>query len=233
MQLGDINTVLDNLGVVSYGLNLAGGKIHWTNKAGLVVAHAEVKAVLSWAATNNSAMWAHAIGQFEDAGVPVLIPENPKADYIGNINDEQAKDFAAKVAEAANASFLYRAANGANGLYLAVFDFKEESIELTDEDWVRKKRSAMNYSVQMLYNLCEILKNKKRWEEALRLMDHYHKALEDQIEHVTRGDQTLIELMRKQQKSIKVWQGMLPKKRKDVIAFMNQAASKWARLIKL
>lgn len=233
MQLANINSVLDRLQVVNYGLDLAGGKIHWTNRAGEVVAHAKVKAILSWAATNNSAMWAHAIGQFEDAGVPVLVPENTMADYIGNINDDQAKDYAAKVAETHDASYLYRAANGANGLYLGIFDFKEESIELGPDDVVRKKRSAMNYSVQMLYNLSEILQNKKRWEEALKLMDHYHKALEDQVDHVARGDERLIELLRKQQKSIKVWQGMLPKKRKDVMAFINQAASKWARLIKL
>jgi hypothetical protein len=112
--------LLESLGAIGFGANLAGGKIYWTDKEGKVVAHAESKAILSWAATNNSAMWAFAIGQFQDAGVPLIKPSDASAEYISNISDEQAEEYAAKVALEASAEFLYRASNGANGLYLAV-----------------------------------------------------------------------------------------------------------------
>ncbi len=231
LKLEDFNVVLERLKVVNYGANLAGGTIHWTDASGAVVAHAQIKAVLSWAATNNSAMWASGIGQFEDAGVPVVVFEEAKGDYIGNINDIQAAELAGKAAAQAGAAYLYRASNGANGLYLAIFDFKEESIELTPEDIARKKRSVMGYSMQMLNNLGEILNNKKRVAEAKNLMNHYHKALAQQLEHVAGEDTALQDAIQKQQKSIQIWKDMLPKKRKDVLAFMKQAASKWGRMM--
>jgi hypothetical protein len=162
MNTETLEELLQSLESVGFGANLAGGKIYWTNAAGTVVAHAECKAILSWAATNNSAMWAHAIGQFQDAGVPVLKPANYKSDYIGNINDDQAAKFATEVAEEGGAQFVYRAPNGANGLYLAVFNLKAESKELNEDDYRRKRNSSINYIMQMIANLAEILRNKKR-----------------------------------------------------------------------
>jgi glycosyltransferase involved in cell wall biosynthesis len=111
-------------------------------------------------------MWAFAIGQFQDAGVPLIKPSDATAEYISNINDEQAEEYAAKVALEASAEFLYRASNGANGLYLAVYNFKAESIELSAEDHRRKRNSSINYIIQMVSNLAEILSNKKRTDEA-------------------------------------------------------------------
>lgn len=220
---------LDKLDAIGFGANLAGGKIYWTDKEGLVVAHAECKAILSWAATNNSAMWAFAIGQFQDAGVPVVSPVDIKSDYIGNINDAQAEEFAAKAASDAGAQYIYRAANGANGLYLAVYNFKIETIELSSEDHLRKRKSSINYIVQMITNLAEILSNKKRVNEAINLMKHFSDALNQQISVVLKDDD-LKEEAGKLQRSINAWLNLLPEKRNDVLAFMKQAASKWNRM---
>lgn len=229
MNTETLDELLQSLESVGFGANLAGGKIYWTNAAGTVVAHAECKAILSWAATNNSAMWAHAIGQFQDAGVPVLKSANYKSDYIGNINDEQAAKFAAEVAEEGGAQYIYRAPNGANGLYLAVFNFKAESMELNEDDHRRKRNSSINYIVQMIANLAEILSNKKRTAEAMSLMNHFSEALNQQISVVLK-DEDLKEEAGKLQRSITAWLGMLPDKRIDVLAFMKQAASKWNRM---
>jgi hypothetical protein len=230
MNLEKFTELLDSLAVKSYGINLAGGKIHWTDAAGTVVAHADVKAVISWAATNNSAMWAYAIGQFQDAEVPVVKPEILNSEQIGNILDVQAAEFAAKAAEAAGAEYLYRAANGANGLYLAVYNFKAESYELSPDEILRKRKSSIGYIIQMIGSISEILNNKRRVEEASKLLQHFSDALNQQIEFVLKGDD-LKEEAAKLQKSIAAWVGMLPDQRKDVLAFMKQAASKWQRMI--
>jgi hypothetical protein len=229
MELHQLIEILDKIEAVGFGANLAAGKIYWTDKDGSVVAHAECKAVLSWAATNNSAMWAFAIGQFQDAGVPVVKPVDIKSDYIGNINDEQAAEFAAQTALNAGAQYLYRAANGANGLYLAVYNFREESITLSADDHRRKRNSSINYIIQMVSNLAEILSNKKRTDEAIGLMKHFSDALNQQISVVLK-DEDLKEEAAKLQRSIAVWVNMLPDKRKDVLAFMKQATSKWNRM---
>lgn len=229
INLEKFQSILDSLGAVSFGANLAAGTIYWTNDKGEVVAHAEAKAIISWAATNHTAMWAYAIGQFEDSGVPVIKPENNKSEYLGNINDQQAAEFAVVVAEKAEAEFLYRAANGANGLYLAVYNFKAESIELSEDDHKRKRNSSINYIIQMIANLAEILSHKKRIEEAIKLMEHFRDALNQQIEIVLK-DEDLKEEAAKLQRSIGAWVKMLPDQRRDVLAFMKQAASKWNRI---
>lgn len=227
----DLSSILDALGVVQFGADLVGGKIHWTNSDGEIVAFAKVKAIMSWAATNHSAMWAHAIGQFQDAGVPCIMPKDTKSEYISNINDEQAAEFAKAVAEEAGAQYMYRAANGANGLYLAVFDFEEGTRELTDEDIVRRRRSAIGYVVQMLGNVSEILNNKKRAQEAVKLLEHFSIALQQQIDEIFQ-DEDVIEEAKKLHKSMSVWiPKILADERKDVLAFMKQAASKWQRML--
>jgi hypothetical protein len=229
MENNKLKEILDSLGAVSYGSNLAGGKIYWTDVNGSVVAHAETKALLSWAATNNSAMWAHAIGQFQDANVPVIKPSESNVEYIGSINDSQAAEYAEKVAKEAGAQFVFRAANGANGLYLALFNFKAESIELSKEDIQRKRNSSIGYIVQMIGNLAEILNDKKRTDEAISLMQHFSDALNQQIEVILKDDDLMAEAA-KLQKSIAAWISMLPDQRRDVLAFMKQAASKWNRM---
>jgi hypothetical protein len=229
MTTKEFDILLQGIGAVGFGSNLASGKIYWTNEEGAVVAHAETKAILSWAATNNSAMWAFAIGQFQDAKVPVLSPLDAKSEYVGNINDEQAAELSGKVAADGNAEFLYRAANGANGLYLGIFNFKVESIELSVEDHRRKRNSSVNYIVQMIENLAGILNDKKRTDEAISLLKHFCDALNQQISTILK-DEDLKEEASKLQRSIASWVNMLPEKRKDVLAFMKQAASKWIRI---
>jgi hypothetical protein len=124
---------------------------------------------------------------------------------------------------------MYRAPNGANGLYLAVFNFRAESMELNEDDHRRKRNSSINYIVQMIANLAEILSNKKRTEEAMSLMNHFSEALNQQISVVLK-DEDLKEEAGKLQRSIAAWLEMLPDKRVDVLAFMKQAASKWNRM---
>jgi hypothetical protein len=229
-KLAQFSNILSELGTVGFGANLAGGKIHWTNSEDKVVAHADIKAILSWAATNNSAMWAHAIGQFQDANIPVIKPEDAKSEYIGNVTDEQAGEFAATAGLAAGAEYIYRAANGANGLYLAIFNFKAESIELSADDIVRKRRSSIGYIVQMLGNIGEIMSNKKRMEEAQNLLLHFCDALDQQMGHTLRDEDLIAEAL-KLQKSIRFWVSVLPGQKTDVLAFIKQAASKWHRML--
>jgi len=228
----NLSSILETIGVVNFGADLVGGKIHWTNNEGEIVAFANIKAIMSWAATNNSAMWAHGIGQFQDAGVPCVVPEDAISEYISNINDIQAAEFAEKAAAAAGAEFIYRAANGANGLYLAVYDFEKGTRELTAEDITRRRRSAIGYVVQMLGNISEILNNKKREEEAIKLLQHFQIALQQQVEEILK-DEDVIEEAKKLDKSMSVWiTKVLAGERKDVLAFMKQAVSKWQRMIK-
>ena len=82
----------------------------------------------------------------------------------------------------------------------------------------------------MIGNLAEILSNKKRTDEAISLLNHFSDALNQQIEYILK-DEDLKEEAAKLQKSIAVWVNMLPDKRKDVLSFMKQAASKWQRMI--
>jgi hypothetical protein len=102
-------------------------------------------------------------------------------------------------------------------------------MELSAEDLRRKRNSSINYIVQMIGNLAEILSNKKRTDEAISLMKHFSDALNQQIARVLKDDD-LKEEATKLQRSIAAWVNMLPDNRKDVLAFMKQAASKWNRM---
>jgi hypothetical protein len=69
----------------------------------------------------------------------------------------------------------------------------------------------------------------ERTDEAIGLMKHFSDALNQQISVVLK-DEDLKEEAAKLQRSIAVWVNMLPDKRKDVLAFMKQATSKWNRM---
>ncbi len=176
--------VLQQLGVEDFGADLAGGKIHWTNAGGEVVAHATFKAILSWAATNNSIMWAQELEQFREAGVPVLglDPGSLGLSRSGAMGDNEAANLAREAASAADALFVYRAPNGDNALYLAVYDFETGNIELGPEELERRETSAQEYISTSLGNIANVLEDESRREEVRRLLVNFKKALEQQAE---------------------------------------------------
>ena len=225
----EFNNLLNSIGAKSHGSNLSAGTIYWTDENHQVVAHANIKAIISWASTNNSAMWAYSIGQFQDNMVPVVKPLNVKSDYIGNISDSDTESIAIKAAEEDNAGYLYRASNGSNGLYLGIYNFKIETLELTTEDLNRKRKASITYIIQMISNIGELLENKKKLKEAETLLTHFHDSLNEKIKYAFK-DEDIKEEALKLQKSISAWITMLPDKRRDVLAFMKQAISKWNRL---
>jgi hypothetical protein len=136
---------------------------------------------------------------------------------------------AIKTAEGDRADYLYRASNGSNGLYMGIYNFKKEYLELTPEDLKRKRKASVSYITQMISNIGELLENKKKAKEAEILLTHFHESLNEKIKYAFR-DEDLKEEAIKLQKSLNAWTGMLPDKRKDVLAFMKQAISRWNRL---
>jgi hypothetical protein len=229
MNTSEFNSILESIGAKSHGSNLSAGTIYWTDENHKVVAHANIKAIISWASTNNSAMWACYIGQFQDNKVPVIQPENVISEYIGNITDSETELLAIKTAEGDRADYLYRASNGSNGLYMGIYNFKKEYLELTPEDLKRKRKASVSYITQMISNIGELLENKKKAKEAEILLTHFHESLNEKIKYAFR-DEDLKEEAIKLQKSLNAWTSMLPDKRKDVLAFMKQAISRWNRL---
>jgi hypothetical protein len=229
MNTIEFNNLLNSIGAKSHGSNLSAGTIYWTDENHQVVAHATLKAIISWASTNNSAMWAYSIGQFQDNMVPVIKPSDIISDYIGNISDSETEVIAVKAAEEDKAEYLYRASNGSNGLYLGIYNFKIESMELTAEDLYRKRKASVSYITQMISNISELVENKKKVKEAEILLTHFQDSLDEKIKYAFK-DEDIKEEAVKLQKSISAWITMLPDKRRDVLAFMKQAISKWNRL---
>ncbi|EJF52198.1 hypothetical protein SapgrDRAFT_0453 [Saprospira grandis DSM 2844] len=246
---------LAQLGASDCSTNLAEAKIYWTNKEGQVLAHARTAPIMSWAATNKSAAWAFSLGQFIDAEVECFQPQNNKSEYIGNIPEELAQEMAFAEAQGADVPHFYAAANGANMLYLAIYDYKEESLVLTAADWQRKRRSSIGYNLQMLMNMVEILEIRNRYKEAYGLLWQFTQSLDNQLQqkHI-KEELVLLEEVQKLRTSVDRWLEILPPEveeeqkhsffsmarwkvpdrtaREEVGAFMKQAASKWGRLLK-
>ena len=90
LSFDEVQELFNTLGVQSFGAALPEGRIHWTNADGETVAHGRCQAVLSWAAANDSIMWADHIPHFGKAGVPCLPAPDPDQPYEEGIDIEQA-----------------------------------------------------------------------------------------------------------------------------------------------
>ncbi len=137
-----VATLFESLGIASFGAALPEGRIHWTNQAGDVVAHARCQAILSYAAANQSLMWAAGIASFQEAGVPCLPPPDEDHPYEEDVGEDDAMDLATQAAQLVNAQFLYAAPTGGGGkLFLAIKDFTPGSPD-ADPDEERRRIEA-------------------------------------------------------------------------------------------
>lgn len=187
LTFADVEELFRTLGVKSFGAALPEGRIQWTNEAGEVVAHARCQAVLSWAATNNSLMWAEALGHFQQAGVPCLPKLDGEEDYLEGVTEEQAQELATQAAQLTGAQFLYAAPMGGGGqLFLAVREFRAGA-EAPDPDAEERRQDATRaWAGQKLRGLAKVIRE-GRTDEARALLGALPDQATQQAEYVVQG----------------------------------------------
>jgi hypothetical protein len=146
---------MDALGVQSFGADLQGGRIHWMDGSNAVVAHGRCKAILSFAATNNSYLWLSAHSQYQ--GVPKVMKPEGAEGYREGVTEAEARAVAVEAAIADGAAYMYAAPMGGGGfVYLAVHDLAFGPLTLSPEEQLHKTRAAMQYVVHKVDALLSI-----------------------------------------------------------------------------
>ncbi len=187
LTFADVQELFETLGVKSFGAALPEGRIHWTNEAGEIVAHARCQAVLSWAATNNSLMWAESLSHFQQAGVPCLPKLDGEEDYMEGVDVEQAEILATQAAQLTGAQFLYTAPMGGGGqLFLAVRNFKPGAQEPDPDAEQRRQDATRAWAGQKLRGIAKVLRD-GRQDEAKSLLDALPGQASQQAEYVVAG----------------------------------------------
>lgn len=187
LTFADVQELFSTLGVKSFGAALPEGRIHWTNEAGEIVAHGRCQAVLSWAATNNSAMWAEAMSHFQQAGVPCLPKLDGEDDYMEDCDAAAAEVMATQAAQLTGATFLYAAPMGGGGqLFLAIRDFKAGA-QAPDPDAEQRRQDATRaWAGQKLRGLAKLVRE-GRLDEARSLLAALPAQANQQAEYVVQG----------------------------------------------
>lgn len=189
LTFDQVAELFDTLGVKSFGAALPEGRIHWTNADGAVVAHARCQAILSWAATNASVMWAEQIPSFQEAGVPCL-PAPDEDGYQEGVDEAEAQELASQAAQLANAQFLYAAPSGGGGkLFLAIRGFVAGAPEADPEADDKRLASATAWVQTRLHQLSGLLADDSgdRALEAPGLLRAFADQCRQQAEFVVPG----------------------------------------------
>jgi hypothetical protein len=162
------------------------GRIVWMDKAGKPLGQAAFRAILSWAASNDSILWSWHSEDFARSNVPVL-PQSPlsQVGYVPDADDAHAKKLAVAAATAAGVQCVIRLTAGNNALYVAVDSFEvggpgafsPETFQDSAHAFVRKSLAAI--AVRMGSNQVEParvlarsslaqIKGHGSWAEAVR-----------------------------------------------------------------
>ncbi len=214
--------VLDSLNAEDFQAALPEGKIHWLDASRNVVAHANIKFILSYAPRAKSMMWGSDIAQYKAAGVPMLARPPREPGHREDVSLEDAVRAAAQAATSSGAQYLYRASAGPNSLFLAVFDFSIGAAALPSLE--KRVAGARNFVLQKLTELviyCAV----PRPSESLLFMDAA-AAFRQQSEHVVR-EHAIGADVRSVASRMDVWAQQLDKCRAVVLDDMNQAIARF------
>ncbi|MCB9779588.1 MAG: hypothetical protein H6742_13575 [Alphaproteobacteria bacterium] len=225
LDFRQVQAIFDRLGVANFGAALPEGRIHWTDQAGGVVAHARCQAILSWAATNQSLMWAEAIAGFKDAGVPCLPKPDERDDYEADIDEDTAQELAGQCAQLTGAQFLYAAPTGGGGkLFLAVRDFRPGGLEPDPEEEARRVEAARGWAEGKLTRLAEALADEARTGEVAGLLRAFAGEARQQAHYVVQGT-ALGGRLGGLATQAEAWAAALPQQR-EVVAYQLGVAAK-------
>jgi hypothetical protein len=188
LTFDQVSDLFESLGVKSFGAALPDGQIHWTNTEGEVVAHARCQAILSFAATNASVMWAEKIPSFTDAGVPCL-PAPDDDGYEEGVDETEAQELASQAAQLANAQFLYAAPTGGGGkLFLAIRGFTAGTPEPQEGEEQRRLDATTSWVQERLQQLSKILSS-DRADEAAGLLTAFADQAKQHATFVVPGSE--------------------------------------------
>jgi hypothetical protein len=226
LSFGEVSGLFGTLAIQSFGAALPEGRIHWMDKDGNIVAHGRCLAILSFAATNNSVMWADGIPSFKDAGVPVVPHEGEH--YVVDQGPEQAEALALEAANKAGAIFAYQAPTGGGGiLWLAVTEFVPGSIATDPDEAARRERSARDYVGATLSGVSTALADGGDPAEAAALLRSFASVLSKQIEFVVAGLPVADGLQVLVDDAV-AWADALPADAMRVQGAVKAAASHWS-----
>ncbi|RME25858.1 MAG: hypothetical protein D6798_07920 [Deltaproteobacteria bacterium] len=182
-----VASLFESLGIASFGAALPEGRIHWTNRAGEIVAHARCQAILSYAAANQSLMWAAGIESFQQAGVPCLPPPDESRPYEEDIGEDDAMELATQAAQLVNAQFLYAAPTGGGSkLFLAVRDFTPGSPDADPLEEERRIEATRAWAFGKLSRLAERLQQAVGDDQAVAEVATLLRSLSGQADQQAR-----------------------------------------------
>jgi len=188
LTFDQVAELFDTLGVKSFGAALPEGRIQWTNEAGDVVAYARCQAILSYAATNASIMWAEKIPSFTRSGVPCL-PAPDDEGYQEGLDENDAQELASQAAQLVSAQFLYAAPTGGGGkLFLAIRDFTAGAPDADPEAKTRRLAATTEWVQERLTQLSTLLAG-DRAEEAPGLLKAFADQAKQQATFVVPGSE--------------------------------------------
>lgn len=125
----NISEKLAKLGAIEYQYLYKVGKVRWRNEKQEIIAHADCKAIMSFASTDNSYRW----GIYPNT--PTLIKPEWTDTMVFNVTEEKTREVAIKAALEDNAEFMFAGNWLTLTLYLSCYNvvFK---IDNTSDDSV-------------------------------------------------------------------------------------------------
>lgn len=227
LKFKEVQSLFDSLGVKDFAAALPEGRMHWTDGDGRVVAHARCRAILSWAATNHSIMWAEAIESFQKAGVPCLPGPEGESPYLAEVDEDLAQELATQSAQLVNAQFLYAAPTGGGGkLFLAVTEFTPGSVD-EDPDAPRRRIEAARAWAQRRLSDLHRLMGEGRVDEVGSLLGALSGQARQQADFVVRGSELAPRLSGLSTQAL-LWAQALPEHKERVTYELQVAARAWA-----
>lgn len=226
LRFAEVKDLFDTLGVQDFSAALPEGRIHWINGDGAVVAHARCRAILSWAATNNSILWAEAIASYQEAGVPCLPAPEGEEPFVEDIDETVAQELAGQSAQLVNAQFLYAAATGGGGkLFLAITDFTPGTPAEDPGAEGRRVAAARTWTHARLQRLGALLKE-GRADEVAGLLLALAGQSRQQADYVVRGTDLAPRLSGLAAQA-QLWSAALPDQAQRVAYELEIAARGW------
>ncbi len=228
LAIDSFKDLLSKNKVNDYFLQMSSGKIYWLDQDDKGVARARIKAVFSWAETNQSAMWASKIELLREAAVPFLQPEGNLKELMFQVKESDLLKITLDLAEKDGAFSVFPAFNGRNTMYLAVYDYQEENFDLSEEEIQKRWAAARSFILFNLSHWVEILQDKKRKKELLPAMSSFLEIMKSKYKTIFQSGADL-EDYEKLLKSVHSWQDLFTEKPQDLKAFIGLTLQKWSK----
>lgn len=182
-----IRAMFDSLGVATFGAALPEGRIQWMNGDGDVVASARCKVVLSWAAGNDSYLWATRLPGFAEAGVPVVeLPDGEEESKVG-VTKEEAESIATAACMNTGVQFMYEAPTGGGCLFLAVEGFLPGAPDEDPSAAAARLDKARGWAARTLASIAAALEEGEGNRESVGAMGAFAKDLRNQADLALTG----------------------------------------------